>query len=369
MILRKGSSLLSTVLTIAAVSAVGAAGVMTLTGNGLCSLAGSCGDDAPMSAQTVLAADTSNTAGGEKAASCCPLGAMAKKDTAATVTPVASKTSCSDKANCGSSCGDAKIVAAADAAKSICGEKANCGSKCADAKIVAAADTAKGNCSDKHDCCHGCDKGATVMAAADASKSACADKANCGSKCGGAKVVAAADAATNNCADKAGSCGGCDKGVAVMAAADAAQKSCGDKANCGSKCGGGAVIAAASSKLGCDKGACPVSTFAARFASFRTMLASAKADMGECCGQCDGTDCADVCGDACAGDKCNKGEAVPVMASENGAATGHMISGGLVIPAMFYAQENLDRSTLSKTAECGGCSNAKCGEQTASAVR
>jgi len=182
MIFRKGSSLLSTVLTVAAVAAVGGAGVMTLTGNGLCSMMGgdcgaACGDAKAPASQVVMASDTGSADASAK--SCCPLGDLAKKNTDAQVTPtVASEKAsgcCEKKADCASKCGGMRTIAASDAAKSSCGDKADCASKCGSGamQVVAAADTSK--------------------------KASCGDKADCGSKCGGAVMQTASASAKDVC--------------------------------------------------------------------------------------------------------------------------------------------------------------------------
>jgi hypothetical protein len=172
-----------------------------------------------------------------------------------------------------------------------------------------------------------------IAASNTANKTTCSDKSNCGDKmvrCGGAQVIAAADS------DKASTCG--------------------DKSNCGDKVAqcGGAVIQAASMSKADACGPCPVATFQTRLVAFSTMLKkNAAAD--DCCG----TPCTTACSEAGAMASASERSDDPVA--------GHMLStSGLVIPAMFFSGETLDRSSLtaadccrskalnvSATSECG----------------
>lgn len=140
----RGSSLLSTVAAVASFAVVGAAGYMTVSGNSICSLMGSCDTacttDANADPAFNLVAD--NSAGTAK--SCCSLGAVAGKSSCSSAQPAtlmasAETSSCSTaKASscCSSkgattetvaaktSCSSGEVLAASTKSSSCCASKA-----------------------------------------------------------------------------------------------------------------------------------------------------------------------------------------------------------------------------------------------------
>lgn len=226
----------STLLTLAGVLGLSAAGLSVVTGVTPCSLMSSCDTDAAPTAMTV--AGTCET----------------KTEKAEEVTLVSDTASdCSTAKDCS---GEAKTVAVSD---SDCSSKTDCDG--AKAVTVAAA-----NCATKSDCdkgeavtlvnasdCSGkseCDgaKAVTVAAASDCSSKTDCDEAkavtvaaaaDCASECSGEAKAVAVNAA--DCASKSD----CDKGDAVTLV-NAADSDCSTKSDCGMK----AVAASDSSECG-----------------------------------------------------------------------------------------------------------------------
>ncbi len=331
MIGRKGSSLVGTIVSIAAVGGLGVFGAVTMMNGGVCGMmGGSCGDKAPT-------ANVVAVGGADAGGSCCPLGDMAKADNDANVIAASSKA-----ADCASSCcssGEkpaAQVIAASGSEKGSCASA--CGSSCDKpaAQMIAASGAAKSCCGDKSSCSDkaSCGSGTQMIAASTASKMNCASVCGEKSACGDAKMVAHAGgkrcpvdtfnghmnsfttmvraswtpAAASGCCDSSGA-----KAQQVAAKVD----SC---------CGGGAAVqqVAAKADSGCCKGS------------------GVRADGGECCGGCDGK----------------------VIAMASTPVSAHMGStSGIFVPAMFFDARGVDRAAL-KGKSCGGCSDkAACGEK------
>ena len=201
----------SSLLTLAGVLGLSAAGLSVVTGVTPCSLVSAC----TTSESAVMATTVADTDGATKA-SC---------DTDVTATTVASTSECSSaKSSCDS---DIELVAdttAADcAAKSDCGTAAmtvaatsDCSSKadCGEAQVVAAANAS--DCSTKTDCAGNaaamtvangsdcasktaCATDATVVAAANASD--CSTKADCAGEATAMTVAASDEACGGECAE------------------------------------------------------------------------------------------------------------------------------------------------------------------------